>query len=97
MAIESGTRGEVWPARPTSPGGVAEIKPDAIATYVGDKLGIPSELRTSPEEKQKIQQQTMEMLKAQSTQIMQGAANVPDQAPQGAVQEPVEAIEEQLK
>ena len=84
-------------ANALGPGGVAEIKPDAIATYVGDKLGIPSELRTSPEEKQKIQQQTMEMLKAQSTQIMQGAANVPDQAPQGAVQEPVEAIEEQLK
>ena len=84
-------------ANALGPGGVAEIKPDAIATYVGDKLGIPSELRTSPEEKQRIQQQTMEMLKAQSTQIMQGAANAPDQAPQGAPQEPVEAIEEQLK
>ena len=28
----------------------AELKPDAIATYIGDKLGVPSNLRTTPEE-----------------------------------------------
>ena len=39
------------------PGGVA-VKPDAITTFVGDKLGIPSNLRTSEEEKQVIAQQT---------------------------------------
>ena len=33
------------------PGGIAEMKPDQIATYIGDKLGIPSSLRTTPQEK----------------------------------------------
>jgi hypothetical protein len=82
-------------ANALGPGGVAEVKPDAIAAYVGDKLGIPSELRTSPEEKQQIQQQTMEMLKAQSMQIMGGAPQAPEQMPEQ--QEPVEAVEEQLR
>jgi hypothetical protein len=82
-------------ANALGPGGVAEVKPDAIAAYVGDKLGIPSELRTSPEEKQQIQKQTMEMLKAQSMQIMGGAPQAPEQMPEQ--QEPVEAVEEQLR
>ena len=48
-------------ANALGPGGVAELKPDAIATFVGDKLGIPSELRTSPQEKEAIIQQSMQM------------------------------------
>ena len=82
-------------ANALGPGGVAEVKPDAIAAYVGDKLGIPSELRTSPEEKQQIQKQTMEMLKGQSMQIMRGAPQAPEQKPEQ--QEPVEAVEEHLR
>lgn len=82
-------------ANALGPGGVAEVKPDAIAAYVGDKLGVPSELRTSPEEKQQIQQQTMEMLKAQSMQIMADQGGAPA-APPAQTTEPVEAVEEQL-
>jgi hypothetical protein len=85
-------------ANALGPGGVAEVKPDAIAAFVGDKLGIPSQLRTSPEEKQQIQKQTMEMLKSQSMQIMEGAAQAPGQAP-GPTETPLpeEAVEEQLR
>ena len=76
---------------------VAELKPDAIATFVGDKLGIPSELRTTPQEKEAIIQQSMQMMSAQSA-MMQGAAPggaQPTEQPQ--TQEPVEAVEEQLR
>ena len=82
-------------ANALGPGGVAEVKPDAIAAYVGDKLGIPSELRTSPEEKIQIQKQTMQMLSAQG--MMQGGGPAPGQAAQPTQQEPVEAVEEQLR
>jgi hypothetical protein len=82
-------------ANALGPGGVAELKPDAIATFVGDKLGIPSELRTSPQEKEAIIQQSMQMMSAQSA-MMQGAA--PGAQPsQPQTQEPVEAVEEQLR
>ena len=60
-------------ANSLGPGGVAELKPDAIATYIGDKLGVPTMLRTSPEEKQQIIQQSMQMFNAQQA-AMQGQA-----------------------
>lgn len=71
------------------PGGIAEMKPDLIATYIGDKLGIPSSLRTTPQEKQAIIQQSMQM-------AMQGQAMGPEgqPAPQGQppMQEPASAV-----
>ena len=54
------------------PGGIAEMKPDLIATYIGDKLGIPSSLRTTPEEKQQIIQQSMQMAQMQQQQMQGG-------------------------
>ena len=54
------------------PGGIAEMKPDLIATYIGDKLGIPSNLRTTPEEKQQIMQQSMQMAQMQQQQMQGG-------------------------
>lgn len=54
------------------PGGIAEMKPDLIATYIGDKLGIPSSLRTTPEEKQQIMQQSMQMAQMQQQQMQGG-------------------------
>jgi len=54
------------------PGGIAEMKPDLIATYIGDKLGIPSNLRTTPEEKQQIIQQSMQMAQMQQQQMQGG-------------------------
>ena len=50
------------------------MKPDVIATYIGDKLGIPSNLRTTPQEKQAIIQQSMQM-------AMQGQAMGPEGQP----------------
>ena len=81
-------------ANSLGPGGVAELKPDAIATYIGDKLGVPSNLRTTPEEKQQIIQQSMQMFDAQAKAAMEG------QAPQGNTpppqEEPASAVEEEV-
>ena len=58
-------------------GGQAEIKPEMIAKYVGDKLGIPAALRTSDEEKEQIQQQIMQMMQAQAQQESAAMAEPP--------------------
>ncbi len=58
-------------------GGQAEIKPEMIAKYVGDKLGIPADLRTSDEEKEQIQQQIMQMMQAQAQQESAAMAEPP--------------------
>ena len=58
-------------------GGQAEIKPEMIAKYVGDKLGIPADLRTSVEEKEQIQQQIMQMMQAQAQQESAAMAQPP--------------------
>jgi hypothetical protein len=60
-------------------GGQAEMKPEKIAKYVADKLGIPSDLRTSDEEKQLIEQQMMMMMQAQ--QQMQAAPDTQEESP----------------
>ena len=83
-------------ANSLGPGGVAELKPDAIASFIGDKLGVPTTLRNSPEEKQAIVQQSMAMFNAQANAAMQG------QAPQGEPtppqeQEPASAVEEEVR
>jgi len=79
-------------ANSLGPGGVAELKPDAIATYIGDKLGVPSNLRTTPEEKQQIIQQSMQMFSQQAA--MQGQAPQSEQTP--PQQEPASAVEEEV-
>ena len=48
-----------------------------IAKYVGDKLGIPADLRTSVEEKEQIQQQIMQMMQAQAQQESAAMAEPP--------------------
>ena len=81
-------------ANSLGPGGVAELKPDAIATYIGDKLGVPSNLRTTPEEKEQIIQQSMQMFEAQAASSMQGQA--PQSEPTPPQQEPASAVEEEV-
>ena len=71
------------------PGGIAEMKPDQIATYIGDKLGIPSSLRTTPQEKQAIIQQSMQM-------AMQGQQMPPEQGGQPPMQEPATAVADEV-
>ena len=72
-------------ANSLGPGGVAEIKPDAIAAFVGDKLGIPASLRNSEEEKQQIQQQSMAI---QQQMMMQQQSPGNEQPPQDQDQAP---------
>jgi hypothetical protein len=83
-------------ANSLGPGGVAEIKPDAIAAFVGDKLGIPASLRNNEEEKQQIQQQAMAM---QQQMMMQqqtpGNEQPQDQAP--PPEEPAMALEAEAR
>jgi len=49
------------------------LKMDAVGDYIADMLGIPSSLRTTPEERQQIMEQTM-MLAQQQMQMQQGQA-----------------------
>ncbi len=44
------------------------LKMDAVGDYIADHLGIPSSLRTTPEERQQIMQQTMELAQQQMEQ-----------------------------
>ena len=86
-------------ANALGPGGMAEVKPDAIAAFVADKLGVPSDLRTSEEEKQMIQKQAMamsqQMMNAQPNgQAGEPQAAPPDQAP--PPQEPATAVEQEV-
>ena len=87
-------------ANALGPGGISEIKPDKIAAFIADKLGIPSDLRTTEEEKQMIQKQAMEM----SQQMMsaqadgQGGAPAAPAAPPNQTpppQEPATAVEQE--
>ena len=81
-------------ANSLGPGGVAELKPDAIASFIGDKLGVPTTLRNSPEEKQAIVQQSMAMFNAQANAAMQGQA--PQGEPTPPQEQPASAVEEEV-
>ena len=54
------------------------VKTGSIADYVADKLGIPAELRTSPEEREMMMQQAMEAAQmaaqAEAGEMPQGEA-----------------------
>ena len=51
-------------AQQLGPMGQTLIKMDAIGDYVADQLGIPAQLRTTPQERQQIQQQMMQAAQA---------------------------------
>jgi hypothetical protein len=84
-------------ANALGPGGVAEIKPDSMAEFIGDKLGIPSSLRNSPEEKQAIVQQSMQMFSQQASAAFDQGGGAPAAPPpppsETPVQEPATAVE----
>ena len=79
-------------ANALGPGGMAEVKPDAIAAFVADKLGVPSDLRTSEEEKQMIQKQAMEMSQQMMNAQPNGKAGEPQAAPPDQAPPPQEAV-----
>jgi len=82
-------------ANSLGPGGMAEVKPDAIAAFVGDKLGIAAKLRNSEEEKQQIQQQAMAMMQNQMMAQQQPPGQDAAQAP--TPEEPAMALEEEAR
>ena len=51
-------------AQQLGPMGQTLIKMDGIGDYVADQLGIPAQLRTTPQERQQIQQQMMQAAQA---------------------------------
>jgi hypothetical protein len=67
-----------WAQISSSLGPVAQstIKADAVADYVADKLGVPTALRTSGEERQELEQQIGQMMQ----QAPPDAAAQPGQA-----------------
>jgi hypothetical protein len=67
------------------------LGPDQIATFIADKLGIPSSLRTTPQEKQAIIQQSMQM--AMQGQGMGPQGPAPDQPP---MEEPASAMADEV-
>jgi hypothetical protein len=79
-------------ANSLGPGGVAEVKPDEIASFVADKFGVPANLRNTPEEKEAIMQQAM-----QSASVTAGMIQEAEQGQQDAVQaeEPATALVEE--
>jgi hypothetical protein len=71
------------------PGGVSTLKPDAIADFIADKMGINSNLRTTSEEREIIQQQAMQMAQAQAMAMQGGQGGPPGSPP---LEEPASAL-----
>jgi hypothetical protein len=71
------------------PGGMSTVKPDAIADFIADKLGVSSNLRTTNEEREMIQQQAMQMAQAQAMQMQGGQGGPPGSPP---LEEPASAV-----
>lgn len=69
-------------AQGLGPIGQMMIKMDKVGDYVADQLGIPADLRTTPQERQQMQQQMLEaaQLAAQAEDIPQEPA-ITDQVP----------------
>tara|TARA_R100001460_G_scaffold4690_5_gene13104 strand:- start:9000 stop:10601 length:1602 start_codon:yes stop_codon:yes gene_type:complete len=82
-------------ANALGPGGMAEIKPDAIAAFVGDKLGIAAKLRNTEEEKQQIQQEAIALAQSQMMGPQQSPGQAASQAP--PPEEPAMALEEEAR
>ena len=63
------------------PEGQMAVKTGSIPDYVADKLGIPADLRTTPQERQQMMEQAAAMMQAQAQAEAQGQAPAP--APEG--------------
>jgi hypothetical protein len=78
-------------ANTLGPGGVAELKPDEVASFIADKFGVPASLRNTPEEKEQIVQQAM------ATANLSGGLMEQMEQPAPEVQQPEEALTEEAK
>ena len=60
------------------PQGQVFLKQDKLIDYIADQMGVPAELRTTPEERQQLMQQAMEMAQqAQEQGLLNGQAEQP--------------------
>jgi hypothetical protein len=60
------------------PQGQVFLKQDKLIDYIADQMGVPAELRTTPEERQQLMQQAMEMAQqAQEQGLINGQAEQP--------------------
>lgn len=62
------------------PQGQMLLRMEAVGDYIADQLGIPAELRTTPQERQAMQQQMMQA--AQAAMEAQGAMQAPQEGEQ---------------
>ena len=62
------------------PQGQMLLRMEAVGDYIADQLGIPAELRTTPQERQAMQQQMMQA--AQQAMEAQGAMQPPQEGEQ---------------
>jgi hypothetical protein len=61
------------------PEGQMSVRTGSISDYVADKMGIPAELRTTPQERQQMMEQAMQ---AAQMQAEQQAVSAEGEAPQ---------------
>jgi hypothetical protein len=60
------------------PEGQMSVKTGNIPDYVADKMGIPADLRTTPQERQQMMEQAAAMMQAQAqAEAQQGPAEAP--------------------
>ena len=54
------------------PQGQVFLKQDKLIDYIADQMGVPAELRTTPEEREQLMQQAMEIAQQQGLMNEQG-------------------------
>jgi hypothetical protein len=65
------------------PQGQVFLKQDKLIDYIADQMGVPAELRTTPEERQQLMEQAMEMAQqAQEQGLINGQAEQPAEVDQ---------------
>ncbi len=70
-------------AQQLGPVGGSMLRLDAVGDYLADQFGIPAELRTTPQEREQILQQTMQIAQQQMMAQQEGQGEAPpEQQPQ---------------
>ena len=66
-------------AQQAGPQGQMSIKPDVMLDYIADKLGVPQKIRTTPEERQLMQQQMAAVAQQAAQQNPEAAGEMAEQ------------------
>lgn len=65
------------------PAGQMAVNPDKAIDYVGDRMGIPSQVRFRESERAELMQQVAQQMQQAAPAMAQGAEAAPQQPPQG--------------